>query len=200
MIAIAITLLVLGLDVPSGLDEAGLAGALRDLGPQLFSFLLSFLVIGRFWISHHRLFRHVRYYDDRLLVLNGAFLSSVAFLPFPTSLLGEYMHHRSALVVYALSVAASGLAFSLLWAHAAYGGHLMAEDLDPRLRRSLLLRSLSVPVPFLASVPLAAAGLFYPAAAMWIVLPPVARSVLRWQYHRTRLRTQPGTTASSARR
>lgn len=55
VVAILITLLVLGFDVPSGLTEDGLTEALRGLGLQLFSVVLSFAVIGGFWISHHHM-------------------------------------------------------------------------------------------------------------------------------------------------
>lgn len=184
VVAIAITLLVLDLNVPAGLGQAALGDALTGLGPELFSYLLSFLVIGRFWITHHRVFRHVRYVDDRLLAYNGLFLLSIAFLPFPTGVLGEYMHHPAALVLYAASVGLAGLLLALLWVHIAYTGHLVDDGLDPRLRRYLLLRFLSIPAVFVTSMPLALAGQLRLTAAMWLVLPPVARGVLRRLYRR----------------
>lgn len=50
--------------------------------------MLSFVVIGRFWIAHHRLFRLIRSYDLGLLWLNLFHLLGICVLPFPTELLG----------------------------------------------------------------------------------------------------------------
>lgn len=186
VVAIAITLLVLGLKVPSGLTEEEFTAALSALGPQLFSFVLSFLVIGQFWLSHHRMFRHVSYYDDRLLVLNGAFLLAIVFLPFPTALVGQYMHYPLALVLYAVSISITGMLFSLLWVHIAYSAHLVSDDVDPRFRRFLLMGTLAVPGTFLASIPLAVAGPDHAAAAAWFLVPPVIRAVIRSRYHHER--------------
>ena len=78
--AIAITLLVLDIRLP-----AGGAFALGPVIPKIIGFGLSFYVIGRYWIAHHQLFLKPQAYDALLLNLNLAFLASVAFLPFPTS-------------------------------------------------------------------------------------------------------------------
>lgn len=184
VVAISITLLVLGFGVPSGLSEQGLIEALKGLGLQLFSSVLSFTVIGGFWISHHRMFRHVAYYDDRLLVLNGAFLLAIALLPFPTALLGEYTHHRVTMVLYAASVSLAGLMFTLLWVHIAYVGRLLDNQVDGRLRRSLLMGFLSIPVVFLGTLPLALSGYNHLTAAAWVVLPVTIRVALGWHLHR----------------
>lgn len=176
VIAIAITLLVLDLQVPSGLSPTGFTRALGALAPQFFSFGLSFLVIGRFWISHHRLFRYLRAYDEPLLSLNLMFLLSIAFLPFPTAQLGDYPYSRAAALLYAVSIASAGLLLSLLWAYMAYGGLAIVER---PTRRVVLLNCLTVPVVFGASVPLVLAGQTRVVVAIWIFLPPLARLVVR---------------------
>jgi uncharacterized membrane protein len=183
VLAIAITLLVLELQIPSGLSESELLAALRGQGPELFSFVLSFLVIGRFWVSHHRMFSHLTGYDDQLRVLNLVFLLSVVFLPFPTAVLGEYMHYRSALVLYAGSVALAGTLLTVLWAHVAYIGELVT-GVDARLRRLLLLRFGSVPAVFVASLPVIVLGWRHVAVALWILVPPAVRLLLGWRYRR----------------
>ena len=172
--AIAMTLLVVDLRVPiipSGLPSAveneRLATALRGLEGPLFSFALSFFVLGLLWIVHHRKFRLIRRYDDRLLWLNLLFLFCVAFLPFPTAVLGRY-GGQTATVFYALSMTAAGL-FSALITVYAYAGHrLIPDDIDSRSIRHWIRRSFVVPVIFLASVPVA----FLSAAAaqaMWLL-------------------------------
>src|SRR5688572_2585814 len=72
VIAIAITLLALDIRLPE-LDEpngAALRDALWDLRPNYLSYLISFFVIGMYWQVHHRIFREVRRYDERLVWLN----------------------------------------------------------------------------------------------------------------------------------
>jgi len=172
--AIAMTLLVVDLRVPvipsglpSDVQNQRLAAALRGLEGPFFSFALSFFVLGLLWLVHHRKFRLIRRYDDRLLWLNLLFLFCVAFLPFPTAVIGRY-GGQTGTVFYALSMTAAGL-FSALITVYAYGGHrLIDSDVDPRSIRHWIRRSFVVPVVFLASVPVA----FLSAVAarlMWLL-------------------------------
>src|SRR5919197_2493902 len=86
--AIAMTLLVVQLSVPTG-PAGELGHTLRARGSKFFAFGLSFLVIGQYWLAHHRVFRHIRRYDLGLLWLNLLWLLAIAFLPFPTAVLGN---------------------------------------------------------------------------------------------------------------
>nr|MBA3301869.1 DUF1211 domain-containing protein [Thermoleophilaceae bacterium] len=74
--AIAITLLVLNVEI--GTNEPALGEALSALLPEIFSYALSFAVIGRYWVLHHRLFGDLEGVDGRLTTLNLAFLAFVA--------------------------------------------------------------------------------------------------------------------------
>lgn len=60
------------------------------LAPNIISFAISFLVIGSYWLAHRRIFHFIARYDHRLLRLNLLFLLCVAFMPFPSALLGRY--------------------------------------------------------------------------------------------------------------
>ena len=88
--AIAITLLVLEIAVPLG-AEADLIGALVALWPSYLAYVISFLTIGWVWIGHTAIIAHVTGVDRLLVRLNLALLLAVAFLPFPTKLMGEYL-------------------------------------------------------------------------------------------------------------
>jgi uncharacterized membrane protein len=113
--AIAITLMVIDLRLPERVTESELASALGDLVPQYASFLLSFVVIGAFWIAHHRMFRFIVGWNQTLLVLNLLLLLTIAFLPFPTSLIGRFQGTTPAAIVYSGAVLACSLASALLW-------------------------------------------------------------------------------------
>lgn len=92
--AIAITLLVIEIHVPHlphGAPPSAFGHELIALFPSFFAFVLSFLVIGRFWIGHHNIFSLLTAYDPRLLWPNLFFLLAIAFMPFATAFLGANM-------------------------------------------------------------------------------------------------------------
>ena len=152
--AIAITLLVLQIRVPAGLSPTELPSALVEMWPRFLSYLISFTVIGSFWRAHHRIFRHIRSYDESLIYLNLLFLMCVAFLPFSASLIGEYGSQPVAFEIYAGNVAATGLLLGGAWWHATRDGRLTGGDLDPGLIRQLMAEQLSLPVTALVFVPI----------------------------------------------
>jgi len=102
--AIAITLLVLDMTVaPSDYDH--LRHALAHEWPAYLGYVTSFLTVGSVWIAHHSLFSRLRFIDPVLLRLNLLLLMTAAFLPFPTSVLAQALHHggtaeRTAIVFY----------------------------------------------------------------------------------------------------
>jgi uncharacterized membrane protein len=184
--AIAITLLVIEVTVPEGdLTGPQLTRELGRLGPKFFSFGLSFWVIGRFWISHHFTFRYLKSWNLPMLWLNLLLLACIAFLPFPTAVLGSHLGLPEAARLYAASVTVTGLASTLLWWYATGKGRLVEDDLEPRVRRSMLLRTLTAPVVFGLSIPLvtvqipAGDGRISLAFLLWLLLIPVVRLVVR---------------------
>jgi uncharacterized membrane protein len=170
VIAIAITLLVLDLRLPEG-SGAPLGRQLLDLSSSFLSFFVSFAVIGLFWEAHHRLFGYIERFDRGLLWLNLLFLLFIAFLPFPTSVLGKRWS-GTAVVFYATTLAATGIARALMWSYAV-SRRLVAQDVPPAVIRAETMRSWAVPAVFLVSVALAA---FHPALApfAWALLAPVS--------------------------
>ena len=107
--AIALTLLVVGLDVPKISDEFSsreLWDALDDMWPQLLMFFISFAVLGSFWLGHHRHFSRLAAIDRRATGVNLVYLALIAFLPFPSGVLGEYADNSVAVILYASCIAA----------------------------------------------------------------------------------------------
>jgi len=101
--AIAITLLVIEIRPPvlHGASETELQNALAALIPNYVGFVVSFFVIGRFWLGHHRLFGQLARADDRLTFANLLLLLGIAFLPFPTAVFSEYVQLKTATLLYA---------------------------------------------------------------------------------------------------
>ncbi|MDQ0735845.1 TMEM175 family protein [Arthrobacter agilis] len=177
--AIAMTLLVLDLEVPDGLPPDQVGAALVQQLPHFFSFALSFAVIGSAWLNHHRKFSVIVRYDFRLQVLNLLLLFFVAVLPLPTSLLSEYGGKASPwpVVVYAAVVAGVYSMLNLVWAYAWRAG-LMAPAVDRDLYRYVLRALLPVPLVFAASIPVA---FVVPGVAMylWLLIIPADMVVHR---------------------
>ena len=96
VVAIAITLLVLQLNVPPPAqlvhpDSASeLAKALGNGADQLISYVISFYVIAQFWLVHHRVFRRIAGQREGLAWWNFAFLFTITVMPFTSDLLGKY--------------------------------------------------------------------------------------------------------------
>lgn len=110
--AIAITLLILEIEIPDLARGATVAESWRELGalwPSFFAFALSFFVIGRFWMGHHERFRSLRRYDRRLMWPNMLYLMAIAFMPFSTAFLGRNLGHFVPALVYNLSMLALSL-------------------------------------------------------------------------------------------
>ena len=158
--AIAITLLIFGLEVPdinqpTSSDE--LWSALGDMWPRFGAYVQTFLIIGAYWVGHHRAFRRMVHEDDRLAWLNLLFLLTVSFMPFPANLVGRYPENRTAVVVYSASLAAVSATYAAVWAYAR-GTHLLAPGERPAARIELWTAG-SAGTLFLLSIPLAFADL-----------------------------------------
>jgi uncharacterized membrane protein len=159
--AIAITLLVLDLAVPSRAEtpEGGLAAALGREWPTYFAYLVSFLVIGIIWVNHHTVFDKVRQVDRPVLFANLGLLLVVSAIPFPTRLLAEYLtagaDSHIAAAVYSATMLAMGLAYSGLWLVITRDPRLLHEHVDPVTSRAALRRFGLGNIFYLATVGLA---------------------------------------------
>src|SRR4029450_7642701 len=132
--AIAMTLLVLDIKVPHDIaPPSSLFQALARQWPVYLAFLTSFATILIMWINHHRLFTHISRCDDQLLFFNGLLLLGVVLVPFPTSLVAEYLGQTgqtTAAMVYNGTFIAIAICFNLLWRSASKHGRLLQADPD----------------------------------------------------------------------
>ncbi len=173
--SIAITILVIGLnvpDIPEPLVATELPRKLLELWPgKLVSYVLSFVIVGMFWVAHHAAFRHIRRSDRGLLWLNIVFLLWVSFVPFPTALLGRYFDQPLAVGIYAASLGVTGLALEGLWRYATRGHRLVRADLPPALVREISRKNLVAPA--LAAVAAALTPVHLAASVGVLLLVPV---------------------------
>jgi uncharacterized membrane protein len=182
VVAIAITLLVLGLPLPHLSPRAGNGAvwhALYGLRDAYLAFLISFVVIGAHWRTHHRLYRAVIRVDQRLIALNMAWLLMIVITPYATRLLYGNGGFGVRFSVYACVQVIILLTIWLMSRHLRSAG-LAGPDVretagsdDAIVLTAAAMFALSIPVAFVTEWAFA----FWVAAALgirWV------RRVQRW--------------------
>jgi len=167
VVAIAMTLLILPLmeSVGDAADhELSTAEWLSTNAGQLLSFILSFVLIANFWLTHHRLFAGVHRVTNSLLWLTIAWMFTIVWLPIPTALIGQLPPDAGQEILYIGTLALTSLVmfFSRLYVLRHPALHDIPED---RLRNGL-------------SADLVTLGLFLLALAVALVFPQVGYSAM----------------------
>ena len=147
--AIALTLLILEVKIPpltSIANDVALQTYLIKQWPTYLSYVLSVIVIGIFWVAHHGLFHYIKRTDRNLLWLNILYLLCVTFIPFPAALLGEFSGYQTSVVLYAATLAITGILLDVMLWYVTNGHRLVEPDIDPALIRVAMIRNLIGPV------------------------------------------------------
>ncbi|MGH2924901.1 MAG: TMEM175 family protein [Solirubrobacterales bacterium] len=169
--AIAITLLVLGLTIPQG--QPDLTGTLLGQEADLLAYVISFAVVGRVWIGHHRFFASLERFDGTLMGLNLVYLATVVLIPFTSAVLGDYESQTAAVVLYAINLACVSVAFHAQIVY-AYRHDLVWPEAREFERRFAGPANLLVGAVFLASIPVAFVSTIA-ATVMWVAVFLVGR-------------------------
>jgi len=134
--AIAITLLVLLFERPHLAEGETLGHVLLHQWPSYASYVVSFVTIGIIWVNHHMLFHLIQRADRVFLFLNVLFLMAVAFIPYPTSLVAQFIRSaddaRAAALLYGITLTTMAIFMNALWQYAARGRRLLAAGADAR--------------------------------------------------------------------
>src|SRR5215212_11761701 len=111
--AIVITLLILDIRVPD-VDYSQLFTSLVAVLPRIFAYVISFGVIGVYWLAHHQSLQLIAKLDGFMIWLNLIYLLAVSFMPFPTALLGRYPLQPIPIVIYGINlIVANALGITL---------------------------------------------------------------------------------------
>jgi uncharacterized membrane protein len=171
--AIAATLLVLELSV-SGDD---LGHALLHIWPQYLAYVTSFLTIGIIWMNHHHTVSLIARTDRTMLFINNLLLLTVAFLPFPTKLVGDNLRggdEQAAALAYAATLVAMAILHQVWWQYARRNRRLIADETPDSALRAVD-RAYWPGVPMYAAVfvvaffsPLAAVLITFAIAAFYL--------------------------------
>jgi len=160
--AIALTLLAVELVLPESavdLHDDLLLESLLESWPKVLAFLTSFAIIANFWVGHNVLFQHLRRLDGGLMWLALLQLLCIAFIPFPTSVIGTHIADPVAQQFYFATLLVSGLVMAALWWYMTSRRRLVKPDRSPGIVRRTQVISLSVPATMLILMVLVAVGI-----------------------------------------
>jgi uncharacterized membrane protein len=178
--AIALTLLVLDLHLPHLHDPASVSDFVHALGkivPDLISFAIAFSIIGQNWIRQHRFYGGLSAVDGRFLALNVVYLACIALIPFPTSVISQYVDNPMAFALFAVVLSAVAATDALLIAYAEPAG-LMRKPWTPPEHRFAVQEALAPIVLFIGTIPLAFLINPIPTIVLWPPLSFLLRRLL----------------------
>ena len=170
--AIAITLLILEVKIPKHEDliaSGGLTNFLLHLWPSYFAYVFSFIIIGIYWSNHHYLFKFFKRTDHYFNLLNVLFLMCIAFLPYPTAILGDFIADKeymgTAVTLYSIGIWLPAATWWILWIYGSNKYRLIDPRLTPSFVRTLHRQY-------------ALSNLFYVLAIIISLISPVASLVI----------------------
>ncbi len=177
VIAIAMTLLALELPVPTGKTDAEVWHSFtRMLHNEYLSFLISFVVIGVFWLAHHQFFRKIHAVDAMMRRLNLIWLLLIVLVPFATRVDSADGDFVLGPVLYAVVISLVAILIMVMAWHAVRGG-LLRPGIPPSAMRELMLGAGAAAAGFLISIPVSFVSNSWGRACWALIL--VARIALR---------------------
>ena len=173
--AIAATLLILNVSETG----ASLPHELLSIWPSYVAYAVSFVTIGVIWANHHTVMHQISHVNRTFLVLNTLFLTVVAFIPFPTHLLSEYILDpkgaQAAAIAYGITGTLVAVMFNILWRYAAHGRRLLRADASARAVDGISRSYLPGPFLYIAATavalvsPQVSAGIYAAIALFYVV-------------------------------
>jgi uncharacterized membrane protein len=127
--AIVITLLILDIRFPE-VDYSQFWTTLTSLLPRILAYVMSFIIIGVYWVTHHNSMHAMRKTDRRFLWLNILLLLGISFIPFPTSLLGRYPFQAGPIIIYGLTLIACNAVGYIMIIYVWYHPHLATPEFN----------------------------------------------------------------------
>jgi len=147
--SIVITLMAFDIKLSGGTTD--LMQALHALLPKLNGFILSFAMVGMYWVAHHQMFHTFKHVNRQLMWLNLVFLLSITFLPFSTSLVGA-IGDQGSVMIYGANLAVISLLGFAMWFYATRFAGLTDPNMSLEARRGIDQRILAMPLLALTSI------------------------------------------------
>ena len=175
LFAFSITFMAMSIHIPTfsvNISESELTQRLGQLLiPNIVHYIVSFMVVGAYWIGYHEIFEHIRQADITLVWINLLFLLFIALVGYFTGLLTTYDTHRIVVITFSGIMAATGFVLCLIWGYATYNLRLVDQDISDHLIRYFLNRTFVPPFIFLTSIGISFINLQV-AQYLWVLILP----------------------------
>ena len=173
--AIVMTLLVLDLSI-TGISQSSvqteLPRRLLESWPEFLSYVMSFIILGMIWISHHRMFHYIKRANPMLMWINILFLMFVALVPFSTRLIGDYLWTQVPFVIYGINMSLIFVVRLALWNFASGKFRLVDSSINPSVIKRLKLFIGIVPlIMFLLLIGVSFINIIAGYVILWLLLP-----------------------------
>lgn len=178
--AFAMTLLVIGVGLPGyPTPTAGMAvgSIVVELVPDFIHYVIAFLILARFWMSHHIQFARIEWIDRRILWINTISLLFIALVPFSTSLMGDYPTNTEASIIFDANMMVIGLLYLRQWQYASRDNRFIGQHLD-RMTIETATRT-NIVIPLLSAVGIALALVGVPWTSLIYIGAPALIIVAR---------------------
>ena len=169
MFAIAMTILVLGIEVPNATPGQNAYSLVISLIPEFYHYVLAFGMLMIFWLVHHRQFAVLDHIDGTILWLSGLSLLFIALIPFSTALATEYIDDPYAPIFLEANLLAIGCIYAGVWVYAARMGLIKPTITQERIRITTE-RTMIVPIASIIAIALALAGSTW-STIMYLAIP-----------------------------
>lgn len=167
-------------DLPANLSQTEVIQSLvEDLGPRFAIYVISFFVIGLYWISYHQIFNHIEGSHGVIVWLNLVFLFFITIIPFAVDLQVDYGFYQVIFILYALVLTFGGSTLTLIWLHARKN-RLIDNTVSHSEIQNVLLESILLPSVFVISILISIVDLQI-AYYFWMVIVP-AKIIIRKRY------------------
>jgi len=152
--AIVITLLILDIRFPE-VEYSQFTETLISVLPRILAYVMSFIIIGLYWVIHHNSMHAIKKTDRGFLWLNILLLLFVSFIPFPTSLLGRYPFQAGPIIIYGLTLIACNAVGVIMVIYVYYHPHLAVAEFSKQYMRSHIPNYIIINGAYLGAILLA---------------------------------------------
>lgn len=182
--AFAMTLLILNFNVPmaiKGLESSELANFIISQSDRFLNYFLSFALLAIFWLVNQQIFHHIKHTDAKHIWLNLITMMFVVFIPYSTSLVGEFPDVTPGEFFFALNIFLVSMMGQLGWLYAASERRLVTEETeDEHLHRSLMTGWVAPFVSVIAMVvafirPVVCSYLYLSIPVILAIMEPIIR-------------------------
>ena len=165
-------ILVLEIKVPEAHDfgAEGVVSLMQKVSRDIMVYLLSFSLIGVFWLQHHVMFHYVARTDRAFVFFNVIFLFLLSLSPFTTELAGEYRGIRPAEALFGVNLLLSGVMLLVMWRYLVRNEYLLRKPVSVAVVRSMSRRILIAPLVILLGIAVSAFN-FHLGALVYFSMP-----------------------------